>query len=42
MLLGTASAIALFASAWQVLMAEWLFVYHEPPRLADLIDDAAI
>jgi hypothetical protein len=41
MLLGTASAIALFASAWQVLMAEWLFVYHEPPRLADLIDDAA-
>jgi hypothetical protein len=41
MLLGAASAIALFASAWQVLMAEWLFVYHEPPRLADLLDDTA-
>jgi hypothetical protein len=38
-LLGAAAAIALFASAWQVLMAEWLFVYHEPPRLADLLDD---
>lgn len=30
-------ALALFASAYQILMAEWLFVYHEPPRLADLI-----
>lgn len=39
-LLGAAAAIALFASAWQVLMAEWLFVYHEPPRLVDLLDDA--
>ena len=39
-LLGAAAAIALFASAWQVLMAEWLFVYHEPPRLIDLLDDA--
>lgn len=38
-LLGAAAAIALFASAWQVLMAEWLFVYHEPPRLIDLLDD---
>lgn len=38
-LLGAAAAIALFASAWQVLMAEWLFVYHEPPRLVDLLDD---
>lgn len=37
-LLGAAAAIALFASAWQVLMAEWLFVYHEPPRLTDLVD----
>lgn len=37
--LGAAAAIALFASAWQVLMAEWLFVYHEPPRLVDLLDD---
>lgn len=37
--LGAAAAIALFASAWQVLMAEWLFVYHEPPRLIDLLDD---
>ncbi len=39
-LLGAAAAIALLASAWQVLMAEWLFVYHEPPRLVDLLDDA--
>lgn len=37
--LGAVAAIALFASAWQVLMAEWLFVYHEPPRLIDLLDD---
>lgn len=37
--LGATAAIALFASAWQVLMAEWLFVYHEPPRLIDLLDD---
>lgn len=37
-LLGAAAAIALFASAWQVLMAEWLFVYHEPPRLVDIAD----
>lgn len=41
LLLGAAAAIALFASAWQVLMAEWLFVYHDPPRLADLFNDAA-
>jgi len=40
-LLGALAALALFASAWQVLMAEWLFVYHEPPRLADLLDDVA-
>lgn len=38
-LLGTLAALALFASAWQVLMAEWLFVYHDPPRLVDLLDD---
>lgn len=38
-LLGAVAAIALFASAWQVWMAEWLFVYHEPPRLVDLLDD---
>lgn len=37
--LGGIAALALFASAWQVLMAEWLFVYHEPPRLIDLVDD---
>jgi len=41
LLLGVAAVIALFASAWQVVMAEWLFVYHEPPRLTDLLDDAA-
>lgn len=39
-LLGALAALALFASAWHVLMAEWLFVYHEPPRLADLLEDA--
>lgn len=40
-LLGAAAMFALFASAWHVLMAEWLFVYHEPPRLVDLLDDGA-
>lgn len=30
------SVIALSASAYQVLLSEWLFVYHEPPRLPDL------
>ena len=30
--------IALFASAWQVVLSEWLFVYHDPPRLIDLLD----
>ncbi|HEY4548061.1 MAG TPA: hypothetical protein VIG90_16775 [Pedomonas sp.] len=39
LLLGGLAAAALFASAYQILMAEWLFVYHEPPRLADLISD---
>ncbi|MFC4929980.1 hypothetical protein [Massilia sp. GCM10023247] len=38
-LLGAVAALALFASAWQVLMAEWLFVHHEPPRLVDLLDE---
>ncbi|WP_205960602.1 hypothetical protein [Ramlibacter rhizophilus] len=37
LVLGAAAIAALFASAWQVLMAEWLFVYHEPPRVADLV-----
>jgi len=41
LLLGAGAAVALFASAWHVLMAEWLFVYHEPPRLSDLLDGAA-
>ena len=41
LVLGAAGAVTLFASAWQVVMAEWLFVYHEPPRLADLFNDAA-
>lgn len=40
-LLAALATLALFASAWQVLMAEWLFVYHEPPRLIDLLDDAS-
>lgn len=39
--LGAAAVSALLASAWQLLMAEWLFVYHEPLRLADLFSDAA-
>lgn len=39
--LGALAALALFASAWQVLMAEWLFVYHDPPRLVDLVDETA-
>ena len=38
MLLGAAAIAALFASAWQVVQSEWLFVYHEPPRLEDLLD----
>lgn len=39
LVLGMVATIALFASAYQVVMSEWLFVYHEPPRLADLLDD---
>lgn len=35
--LGAAAITALFASAYQVLRSEWLFVYNEPPRLIDLI-----
>jgi hypothetical protein len=38
MLLGAGGVAALFASAWQVVQAEWLFAYHEPPRLGDLLD----
>lgn len=34
--LAVCSVAALVASAYQVLLAEWLFVYHEPPRLSDL------
>lgn len=37
LLFALCSVAALFASAYQVLMAEWLFVYHEPPRLPDLV-----
>ena len=36
--LGVAAIAALFASAWHVVMSEWLFVYHEPPRLEGLLD----
>lgn len=39
LLLGGIAAAALFGSAYQVLMSEWLFVYHEPPRLVDLVDE---
>jgi len=38
--LAAAAIGALFASAWQVVMSEWLFVYHEPPRLVDLLQGA--
>src|SRR5690606_1609963 len=38
MLMGAGAAAALFASAYQVVMSEWLFVYHEPPHLPDLLD----
>ena len=38
MALGAAAVVALFASAYHVVMSEWLFVHHEPPRLADLLD----
>ena len=37
LLLALCSVAALFASAYQVLLSEWLFVYHEPPRLADFV-----
>ncbi|MCH8683844.1 hypothetical protein [Pedomonas mirosovicensis] len=40
LLLSALAAAALFASAYQIFRAEWLFVYHEPPRLIDLIGDA--
>jgi hypothetical protein len=39
MVLSAAAIAALFASAWQVVMSEWLFVYHEPPRLEDLAEE---
>lgn len=37
LVLGAAAILALFASAYQVLRSEWLFVYNEPPRLIDLV-----
>jgi hypothetical protein len=37
--LGLLAVVALFASAYQVLRSEWLFVYNEPPRLVDLVPD---
>jgi hypothetical protein len=36
--LAAGSIIALLAAAYHVVMVEWLFVYHEPPSLADLLD----
>ena len=41
LLLGAAAIASLFGSAWQVVKSEWLFVYHEPPRLEDLVDQNA-
>ena len=31
------SVLALLGAVHQVFMVEWLFVHHEPPRLADLV-----
>lgn len=39
LLLGAAAILGLVASAWHVVRSEWLFVYHEPPALEDLVDD---
>ncbi|TFI57047.1 hypothetical protein E2493_16970 [Sphingomonas parva] len=36
--LAAGAVVALFLSAYQVVMSEWLFVYHEPPRLPELFD----
>ena len=41
LLLGLAAIAALFVSAWHVVQSEWLFVYHEPPPLEDLLDEDA-
>jgi hypothetical protein len=38
--LGAVAVVALFASAYQVVMSEWLFVHHEPPRLPELLGHA--
>ena len=40
--LAAMAIVALFASAWQVVMSEWLFVYHDPPRLIDLLDEDSL
>lgn len=37
-ILGAGATVSLFASAYHVVMSEWLFVYHEPPRLPDLLN----
>lgn len=41
MALAGAATATLFVSAYQVVRSEWLFVYHEPPRLTDLLDEDA-
>ncbi|MBP2315374.1 hypothetical protein [Azospirillum soli] len=33
-----ASVVALLGAVYQVVMVEWLFVHHEPPRLASLVE----
>lgn len=35
--LGLGSVLALFMAAYHAVMVEWLFVYHEPPGLDDLL-----
>lgn len=37
--LAAGAVVALLASAYQVVLSEWLFTYHEPPRLPDLVRD---
>ncbi len=35
--IGLLGVALLFASVWRLLMAEWLFVYNEPPDLEELV-----
>ncbi|EQB01180.1 hypothetical protein ACFFV8_00520 [Sphingobium indicum] len=37
--LSAMAIMALCASPWQVVLSEWSLVYHDPPRLVDLLDE---